>query len=144
MLGAIVAIGALAILTVATGGTILFALAAAVAVTAAATSAYSAVREIVHDCDATLTSKWIGFHGSVKFNKKNALLQSSTLICVKGGALAIVVDPVLARAAMEKIAANNTEEYYTHLNSQIIQGGMFVLSSNGDPRALAFGYPLTV
>ncbi len=144
MLGAIVAIGALAILTVATGGTILFALAAAVAVTAAATSAYSAVREIVHDCDATLTSKWIGFHGSVKFNKKNALLQSSTMICVKGGALAIVVDPVLARAAMEKIAANNTEEYYTHLNSQIIQGGMFVLSSGGDPRALAFGYPLTV
>lgn len=144
MLGAIVAIGALAILTVATGGTILFALAAAVAVTAAATSAYSAVREIVHDCDATLTSKWIGFHGSVKFNKKNALLQSSTMICVKGGALAIVVDPVLARAAMEKIAANNTEEYYTHLNSQIIQGGMFVLSSKGDPRALAFGYPLTV
>ena len=144
MLGAIVAIGALAILTVATGGTILFALAAAVAVTAAATSAYSAVREIVHDCDATLTSKWIGFHGSVKFNKKNALLQSSTMICVKGGALAIVVDPVLARAAMEKIAANNTEEYYTHLNSQIIQGGMFVLSSGGDPKALAFGYPLTV
>jgi len=144
MLGAIIAIGALGILTVATGGTILFALAAAVAVSAAATSAYSAVREIVHDCDATLTSKWMGFHGSVMFNKKNALLQSSTMICVKGGALAIVVDPVLARAAMEKIAANNTKEYNAHLNSQIIQGGMFVLSSNGDPRALAFGYPLTV
>lgn len=144
VLGAIIAVGALAILTVATGGTILFALAAAVAITAGATSVYSQYREIAHNCDATLTSKWIGFHGSVSFNKENALLQGSTMICIKGGALAIVVDPVLARAAMEKIASNNTEEYYTHLNSQIIQGGMFVLSSGGDPRALAFGYPLTV
>ncbi|WP_419870740.1 hypothetical protein [Chryseobacterium sp. CT-SW4] len=142
MLGAIVAVGALAIATVATGGLALVAV--GVAVAAIGTSAFSSFKEVAHNCDATLTSKWIGYHSSVRFNGDNALLQTSNMICSKGGGLTLVVDPVLARAAAQKISENNTKEYDAHINSQIIQGGMFVLSSNGDPRALAFGFPLTV
>ncbi|AZB08470.1 DUF4280 domain-containing protein [Chryseobacterium sp. G0162] len=142
MLAAVVAIGALAIATVATGGLLL--VAAGVAIAAVGVSSFASYREANHDCDFTTKSKWINVHDTVTLNGHKALIQNSKLICSKGGALSLVVDPVLARAAAQKIAANNTEEYNAHLNSQIIQGGLFVLSSGGDPRNLAFGFPLTV
>ncbi|MCW3170779.1 DUF4280 domain-containing protein [Chryseobacterium sp. 09-1422] len=138
----IVAIGALMIATVATGGLALVAF--GVAVAAVGVSAFASDREIAHDCDITLQSKWINVHDKVKINGSFALLQNSKMICKKGGALTMVVDPVLARAAAQKIAANNQAEYEAHLNSQMIQGTMFLISSKGDPRALAVGLPLTI
>lgn len=138
----VVAIGALAIGTVATGGLLLVAVSVAVAAVGVCT--FASVKEIAHDCDITLQSKWINIHDTVKINGSFALLQNSKMICKKGGALSLVVDPVLARAAAEKIAANNQAEYEAHLNSQLIQGTMFVISSKGDPRALAVGLPLTI
>jgi hypothetical protein len=142
MLGAIVAVGALMIATVLTGG--LFLIAVGVAVAAIGTSAFANYKEISHNCDFTTTSKWIDVHDTVKINGDKALLQSSKLICKKGGALTLVLDPVLARSAGQKIAANNSKEYNAHLNSQMIQGAMFVLSAGGDPKNLAVGFPLTV
>lgn len=139
---AVVAIGALVIGTVLTGGLLLAAVGvAAVAVT---TSSYAAYKEISHDCDFTTTSKWINTHSSVNINENKALLQNSKLMCTKGGALSLVVDPVLARAAGAKIAANNTKEYNAHVASQGIQGVLLVISAGGDPRQLAIGLPLTV
>lgn len=138
----IVAIGALAIATVATGGLLLVAV--GVAVAAVGVSTFASVKEIAHDCDITLQSKWINVHDKVKINGSFALLQNSKMICKKGGALTMVVDPVLARAAAQKIAANNQAEYNAHINSQMIQGTLFVLSAGGDPRNLAVGFPLTI
>lgn len=143
MLATVVAIGALAIATVATGGLILV-VAAAVAVTAVGVSSFASYREANHDCDFTTKSKWINVHDTVTINGHKALMQNSKLICSKGGALSLVVDPVLARVAAQKIATNNTKEYNAHLNSQIIQSTLFVLSSGGDARNLAFGFPLTI
>lgn len=139
---AVVAIGAFAIATVATGGLLLVAV--GVAVAAVGVSTFASVKEIAHDCDITLQSKWINVHDTVKINGSFALLQNSKMICKKGGALTMVVDPVLARAAAQKIAANNQAEYNAHLNSQMIQGALFVLSAGGDPRNLAFGFPLAI
>lgn len=138
----IVAIGALAIATVATGGLLLVAV--GVAVAAVGVSTFASAKEIAHDCDITLQSKWINVHDKVKINGSFALLQNSKMICKKGGALTMVVDPVLARAAAQKIAANNQAEYNAHINSQMIQGTLFVLSAGGDPRNLAVGFPLTI
>ena len=130
------------IATVATGGLALVAF--GVAVAAVGVSAFASDREIAHDCDITLQSKWINVHDKVKINGSFALLQNSKMICKKGGALTMVVDPVLARAAAQKIAANNQAEYNAHINSQMIQGTLFVLSAGGDPRNLAVGFPLTI
>lgn len=138
----IIAIGALMIATVLTGGLALVAF--AVAVAAVGTSMFASYREVAHDCDITIQSKWINVHDSVTINNHKALLQNSKLICKKGGALSLVVDPVLAKAAGQKIAENNTKEYDAHLTSQWIQGAMFLISSEGDPRALAVGLPLTI
>lgn len=142
VLCAIIAVGALMVATVATGGLALVAL--GVAVAAVGTSAFAGYKETSHECDITMQSKWINVHDTVTINGHKALLQNSKLICKKGGALSLVVDPVLARAAAQKIASNNTKEYEAHLSSQMIQGAMFLISSKGDPRALAVGLPLTV
>lgn len=142
VLCAIIAVGALMIATVATGGLLLVAF--GVAVAAVGTSAFAGIKETSHNCDITMQSKWINVHDTVTINGHKALLQNSKLICKKGGALSLVVDPVLARAAAQKIASNNTKEYEAHLSSQMIQGAMFLISSEGDPRALAVGLPLTV
>ncbi|GEM_PF-1583012 len=138
----VVAIGALAIGTVATGGLLLVAV--SVAVAAVGVSTFASVKEIAHDCDITLQSKWINVHDTVKINGSFALLQNSKMICKKGGALSLVVDPALARAASQKITANNQTEYNAHINSQIVQGTLLVLSAGGDPRNLAVGVPLTI
>lgn len=134
--------GAVAIATVATGGLLLVAV--GVAVAAIGVSAFAADREISHNCDITLQSKWINFHDKVTINGHPALLQNSKMICKKGGGLTLVVDPVLARAAAQRIAANNQKEYDAHVSSAYIQGTLFLLSSKGDPRALAVGLPLTI
>lgn len=138
----VVAIGALAIGTVANGGLLLVAVSVAVAAVGVCT--FASVKEIAHDCDITLQSKWINVHDTVKINGSFALLQYSKMICKKGGALSLVVDPALARAASQKIAANNQTEYNAHINSQIIQGTLLVLSAGGDPRNLAVGVPLAI
>ena len=143
MLSAIVAIGALAIATVATGGAVLV-IAATVAIAATATTAVATVAEIAHSCDFTTSSKWIGYHPSVKLNGSNALLQGSNLICSKGGALSLVVDPGVASSAAQKIAENNSKEYQAHINSQSLQGAILAISSGGDPRSLVVGYPFAV
>jgi hypothetical protein len=143
MLSSMIAIAALAVAVVATGGAVLV-VAAVVAASATAVAIGSQAAEIFHNCDVTTTSKWIGFHSSVNFNGSNALLQSSNLICGKGGALSLVIDPVLAAKAGEKLALNNSKEYQAHLNSQSIQGVILALSSGGKPEALLVGYVFAV
>lgn len=142
MLATVVAVGALAVATVATGGLALVAL--AVAAAAVVTDTYSTYKEIFHKCDETKNSKWIGYHPSVKIDGDNALLQSSNLICNKGGALTLMIDPVQAKEASQKIAYNNSKEYQKHLESQSIQSTIFTITSAGNPIDLVISFPFAV
>lgn len=105
------AIGGAILLTVATGGAaaIILAgvyLAAAGTVGALAIGFYNEA----HDCDITLETPWIEFHSTVKFQKKNALLNSSIMNCPQGGIVTLIVDPVIARQAADFISNNNQKE----------------------------------
>ncbi|MFC6269822.1 DUF4280 domain-containing protein [Frigoriflavimonas asaccharolytica] len=113
------AIGGAILLTVATGGLagpVLIALAVgaqagiAVAAVGAAVAIGIGFYKEAHDCDVTLEIPWVGFHNTVKFQKKNALLNSSVMNCPQGGIVTLIVDPVIAQQAADFISNNNQKE----------------------------------
>jgi Domain of unknown function (DUF4280) len=120
MLCAGLAIGGAILLCVATGGLAAPALLALAATATTAGVVIAATGVVVaigiglykeaHDCDATLESKWLGFHPTVKFQKKNALLNSSTMKCNIGGMLTIIIDNSIAQKAATFISNNNAKE----------------------------------
>lgn len=113
------AIGGAILLTVATGGLagpVLIALAIgaqtgiAIAAVGAAVAIGIGIYKEAHDCDITLETPWVGFHNTVKFQKKNALLNSSVMNCPQGGIVTLIVDPVIAQQAADFISNNNQKE----------------------------------
>ncbi len=105
------AIGGAILLTVVTGGAAIIVL-AGVCLAAAGTVGALAVGfyNEAHDCDITLETPWVGFHDTVKFQKKNALLNSSVMNCPQGGIVTLIVDPVIAQQAANFISNNNRKE----------------------------------
>ena len=118
-LGATLAIGGAILLTVATGGLagpVLVALAfgAQAGIAVAAVGAVAAIGiglyKEAHDCDITLELSWKEFHPRVKFQGKEALLNSSFMNCPQGGVVTLIVDPVIAQNAADFISNNNGKE----------------------------------
>lgn len=105
------AIGGAILLTVATGGAAAIIL-AGVYLAAAGTAGALVIGfyKEAHDCDITLETPWLGFHDTVKFQKKNALLNSSVMNCPQGGIVTLIVDPVIAQQAADFISNNNRKE----------------------------------
>lgn len=145
-LTAVLAIGALAVATIVTGG--LAAVAVGVFFLAASTSIVSGtvgLYKIAHDCDKTLSdaSKWELFHEGVKFEQHHALLQDSVLMCEKGGAISIVLDDELAIQIAEFISSNNMEAFYWHMGSQALIGAITVAAAFS-PIGIVVAFPLSV
>lgn len=146
VLCAVLAVGALAIATVATGGAVLVAIAAVVAVTAATASIGSgivAIYKAAHDCDATLTSNWEEYHSIVNIEKSNALLNKSFMNCSKGGIVTIIMDPVLAQEAATQISDSNNKEVLAHFGAQAVMG-VITVATTFSPIGILVGAPLAV
>ncbi|QNN40659.1 DUF4280 domain-containing protein [Pedobacter roseus] len=144
ILTAVIAIAALAVATVATGGLAL--VAAGVMLAAAATSIGAGVTglyKIAHDCDATLEGKWMLSHGGVEIDKKQALLSQSLMNCPKGGVVSIIIDPVIAMAAAKEITSNNNAEIAAHFTSQAIIG-VITAATAFTPIGLLVAAPIAV
>ncbi|WP_170132771.1 hypothetical protein [Pedobacter cryoconitis] len=94
-----------------------------------------------HECDCTLEggSEWKLPHSKVTFNKKNALLQSSYLKCIKGGMIQPFLSPIVAHKAAAKFSSNNKEEVDQHLKQQAWMGFVSGLSGLGDPLGTGIG-----
>lgn len=140
-------VGALIVIAVVgTGGAALAALPGIVALGAAvaASGAISAGigHVLAHDCDATLSGKWLQFHSMVNIDRKNALLQTSTLPCSKGGIISIVPDPVLAQKYAGIYTENNKKEIDRHTNSQFFEGLVTGITFLGSPIAAVVGLGL--
>lgn len=140
-------VGALIVIAVVgTGGAALVALPGIVALGAAvaAGGAISAGigQVLAHDCDATLSGKWLQFHSMVNIDRKNALLQTSTLPCSKGGIISIVPDPVLAQKYAGIYTENNKKEIDRHTNSQFLEGLVTGITFLGSPIAAVVGLGL--
>ncbi|GAA4210886.1 hypothetical protein GCM10022289_38950 [Pedobacter jeongneungensis] len=144
ILTAVIAVAALAVATVATGGLAL--VAAGVMLAAAGTSIVAGVTglyKIGHDCDATLNGTWMLPHGGVKIDKKQALLSQSLMNCPKGGVVSIIIDPVIAMAAAKEITSNNNAEIAAHLTSQAIIG-VITAATAFTPIGLLVAAPIAV
>lgn len=144
ILTAVIAVAALAVATVATGGLAL--VAAGVMLAAAATSIGAGVTglyKMAHDCDATLEGKWMLPHGGVEIDKKQALLNQSLMNCPKGGVVSIIIDPVIAMAAAKEITSNNNAEVAAHFTSQAIIG-VITAATAFTPIGLLVAAPIAV
>lgn len=120
-----IAMAALAVATVATGGLALVAAGVALAasvssIAAGGTGLYS----IAHACDQTLSpkSEWNFPHDTVYFNKKKALLNGSVLHCMNGGMLSIVMNPQIAISAASEISTYNMNAVDAQMSSQFTIG----------------------
>ncbi|MDR2921531.1 MAG: DUF4280 domain-containing protein [Tannerella sp.] len=128
-----IAVAALALATVATGG-IALAVICAVGLTACAVgigAGVTALCQIAHACDATLSSQWDFFHNDVMIEGKNALLNKSHLLCSKGGVLNLIIDPVTASVAAMKISDHNMNQFYAQMGSQFAMGLIGGIFSGG-------------
>lgn len=144
ILCAVLAVGALVIATVATGGLAL--VAAGVMFAAAAVSVGSGITAIykaAHDCDATLTSNWEEYHKIVNIEKSNALLNKSFMSCSKGGIVTIIMDPVLAQEAASQISSSNNKEIAAHFTAQAVMG-VITVATTFSPIGILVGAPLAV
>jgi len=144
ILTAVIAVAALAVATVATGGLAL--VAAGVMLAAAATSIGAGVTglyKMAHDCDATLEGQWMLPHGAVKIDKAKALLSQSLMNCPKGGVVSIIIDPVIALAAAKEITSNNNAEINAHLASQAVIG-VITAATAFSPIGLLVAAPIAV
>lgn len=144
ILTAVIAVAALAVATVATGGLAL--VAAGVMLAAAATSIGAGVTGLykrAHDCDATLEGQWMLPHGAVKIDKEKALLSQSLMNCPKGGVVSIIIDPVIAMAAAKEITSNNNAEINAHLASQAVIG-VITAATAFTPIGLLVAAPIAV
>lgn len=145
MLCAGLAIGGAILLTVATGGVAAVILAG---VCLAATGTVGAlaigVYNEAHDCDITLETPWIDFHKTVRFQGKNALLNSSTMNCPQGGVVTIIVDPVIAQNAAGFLSNNNRKEITAQASSKFGVGliGGLTGGANIPGVALAIGFDI--
>ncbi|MCV9930474.1 DUF4280 domain-containing protein [Flavobacterium sp. LS1R49] len=141
-IGALV-VGALAA-TVLTGGAaaVLFVAVAAtlgVSIGAGLTGLY----KLAHDCDATKDSQWTLEHPTVRIEGARALLNQSTLNCLKGGKISIIIDPALAIIAAEQIINNNKNEVNAHMASQLVMG-IITGATAATPASLVIASPLAI
>lgn len=144
VLTAVLAIGALAIATVATGGVALVVAGIAVAAVAVSIgSGVAALYKMAHDCDCTLESQWMLFHDKVNIEGKSALLKISLLKCNKGGMISIILDEKIAIDAAKTISDNNTSEVYAHMLSQALQG-VITVATGFNPASIIVAAPLSI
>jgi hypothetical protein len=124
------AVAALAVAVVATGG--LAAVAIGVCVAACAGGVAAGVTALVkmNECDKCL-QQWQLPHSHVSVEGKKALLQTSFLSCSNGGVITIVLDPVVAQSAAEKISSNNNKEVLLQMGSQFLEG-IIAIAANGN------------
>lgn len=128
-----IALAALALATIATGGLAL-AVICAVGLTACAVgigAGVTALCQIAHACDATLSSEWLYSHENVKIENANALLNRSQLICTKGGVLNLIINSDIAEDAAMKISDHNLNQFYAQIGSQFAMGLIGGIFSGG-------------
>lgn len=146
---AVVAVVAVIVITTPVSGPIIAAVAASTAATAAATVAVAttagvAVAEYIcyktsHDCDIISQAKWENYHKTVFIEKKNALLDSSFMICPVGGRLEIMIDDDLALSAANIISrANNDDIFWTETN-KFINGALSFITGGPFGASIASG-----
>ena len=124
------AVAALVVATVATGGLALAATAVVVGACAVGIGAGIAGLVTMNEC-AKCLQQWQLIHSNVSIEGAKALLQDSFLSCSNGGVITIVLDPVVARDAAEKISRNNNEEVLWQMGSQFLQG-LIAIAANGN------------
>ena len=120
-----IAVAALAVAVVATGGLALVAIGVGLAAcTVGIGAGVTALCQIAHACDATLSSQWQLHHHSVTIEgyEKYALLNRSWLLCNKGGVLNLIMNPAIAMSAASEISDRNLKQFYMQMGSQFAMG----------------------
>jgi hypothetical protein len=142
---AIVAIVIVVVVTAPVSGPIVAAIAGIATVTSAivvgsaaavggiASTIYS-VYKLSHECDKIFDAQWVYFHNTVLFEKQNALLNHSYLMCPVGGRLNIIISDPLASQAARLISSANNKEVWLQWTSKFITGVL----------AFGFGNPIGV
>jgi hypothetical protein len=119
-----IALAAAVVLTGGLAATVIIA-ACVVSIAAGSTSIY----KMAHDCDVISSSVWLLPHETVYIENAKALLNQSQISCSKGGLINIIMDPVIAKEAAEKISNNNTKEALAQMGSMFAIGFISVYTA---------------
>jgi len=123
------AVAALVVATVATGGLALAAAAVAVGACGVGIGAGITALVTMNMCNSCLL-QWQMTHNHVSIQGAQALLQSFFLTCSKGGVITIVLDPFVALEAAEKISNDNNNEVLWQMGKEF-SAGIITVASTG-------------
>jgi hypothetical protein len=133
-----IAVAALVVATVATGGLALAAVSVGVAACGCGiVGSGIGMYKTLTDCDAILNSQWKLYHNTVKIEKANALLNLSILPCPNGGMVTIIMNPAIAIAAAQQISANNMAGIDQQLKSEFVIGFIGTITAATDPVSMS-------
>jgi len=136
------AVAALIVATVATGGLALVATAVAVGACIGTVAAAGAAIVTMNSCDKCL-QQWKLTHSGVDIEGAEALLHNSFLSCAKGGVITIVLDPDVAETAAQQISHNNNTEVLWQMGSQFVIGAVAIGTGAGSGFGIALTAALT-